>query len=741
MNRAADGFTTGEFRAWRQSYTPSVDQFKRRTFLSLAPLGAAALGQVPAPAAHPDSRNDAPGAEHYFLGNGLLTAAIQTCAKPGTGTHCGLVLFSPEHFTRRWNTFLYHVRSALADSRLGILLNGVMHFPEPGASDVKWIYPGGIPTVEIVWRAEGCLITEHLYCAAADPYLIRRVTVRNETNAPLSPVVVAPFRPSQVFFDEYEYNASRGVLMASGYHRLELFSLDRHEPHDRELRVPLTVLAPGSERSATVVLAVDASHSRFDQKGLTAIRNATQAFWDKAACVSAGDKNLDHLFRVSQSGIRAAAAASGKIDGGLLQYNCEWVRDASMVAVGALMAGYADQAEVMLDRILDRSVDDEGRTLDSGRHRPPDMIELDQNGQILWAVYMHWVWTGSDSLMRKHWRRLSAVADYPLQSQFRDPAIGLVKNTREFWERHAAFGVREGYELAYQTWDIVGWQAASAMARHMDDAGRAERWADASRLMRSSLLSHPRFSLVDSGRFIKRRLANGEVQRTFEPPDRNVAPPSMPLHDEKINYCDPDASEAIPIMLGLVDGASDLARNTLAWMEKLWNQRWTGGGYGRYDVTSEPDSPGPWPFATLFIARAHLEAGNSEKVRRALDWLVSVQGGKSGGWFEFYGERPSPPLLPVGFIPWNWAEIVMLMVHHMLGVRPSPAELTIRPRLLVGLDDVRATLVINSARVNLRIRRSRAEPHATVNGIRHPLSGGALTIPKPNTSMEIEILV
>lgn len=690
----------------RTRYTSLVNSFGRRTFLSLAGLSAVAPAQTPA-YSQPDSRNDAPGVGHYFLGNGLLTAALQVFSRPGDGTHCGLLLFSPEHFARRWNTFLYHSARALQDSRVGIRLGDKLYFPEAGSSSVRWVYPGGVPTVEVVWRAAGCVVTEQIYCAAEDPYLIRRVAVRNESSGALRPVVTAPFRPSQVFFDEYEYDAARGVLSASGYHRLELFSVERFEAHDRELRIPLGEIPPGAEASGTVVLALNASHRRFDRKGLSTIRSATSSYWGDMAHLETGDPMLNHLFRASQSGIRAAVAVSGKMDGGLLQYNSEWVRDASMVAVGALMAGHVAQSTAMLDRILERSVDDEGRTLDSGRQRPPEMMELDQNGQILWAIYMHWVWTGSDNLMRKHWRRLAAVAEYPLRARFWDPAVGLVRNTREFWERSAAHGVREGYELAYQVWDIEGWRAASDMARHMGDAAKAERWGNAARLMLRSLTSHPRFALVDGGRFIKRRLANGEVQRTFEPPDRNIAPPTMPLHEEKVSYCDPDASMALPIMLGLVDAKSDLARNTLSALERLWNQRWTGGGYGRYHVTSEPDSPGPWPFATLFIARAYLENGDSSKVRRALDWLSGVQGGASGGWYEFYGERPVPPLPPVGFIPWNWAEVVMLFVHHMLGVRPTPERIIVRPRLLDGMKDVRATLAVNGAVLDLRLSGNR----------------------------------
>ncbi len=179
-------------------------------------------------------------------------------------------------------------------------------------------------------------------------------------------------------------------------------------------------------------------------------------------------------------------------------------------------------------------------------------------------------------------------------------------------------------------------------------------------------LSHPKFSLIDQGRFIKRRLASGEVQRTFEPPNRKSMPQGMPLNVESVSLCDPDSANVLPIVYGIVDPASPVALKTLESMEELWNQRWDGGGYGRYHVTSEPDSPGPWPFPTMFIARAYLETGNDEKVWRALRWLQEAPGGKAGAWLEFYGDRPTPPLPPVGIVVWTWAEILMFFIHHLL---------------------------------------------------------------------------
>ena len=148
----------------------------------------------------------------------------------------------------------------------------------------------------------------------------------------------------------------------------------------------------------------------------------------------------------------------------------------------------------------------------------------------------------------------------------------------------------------------------------------------------------------------------------------------------------------------------------MASVERLWNQAWTNGGYGRYDVSSEPDSPGAWPFASVFVARASIETGASAQVWRVLRWLNQTAGAPSGAWFEFNGPRLSPPFPQVGIIPWTWAELTLLLVHHILGVRPGAADLRVRPRLPAGLTHVHARLPVRDGWLRVDLRSSPEAP-------------------------------
>jgi len=184
-----------------------------------------------------------------------------------------------------------------------------------------------------------------------------------------------------------------------------------------------------------------------------------------------------------------------------------------------------------------------------------------------------------------------------------------------------------------------------------------------------------------------------------------VLPPGVPVSEAPPHFLNPDSSITLPIAWEFIDAKSDLARHSLYQVERLWNQRWSIGGYGRYHVSSEADSPGPWPFAGLFIARAYFENGQDEKVWRVLNWLNAMTGAISGSWFEFYGPRPCPPCPQVGIIPWTWAELLLFFVHHLWGLRPSKELVRIRPRLLSSMNRMQACFMVQGCRITVKVNR------------------------------------
>lgn len=717
----------------------------RRTFLTTAAsAGAASALQPPSSAAfnaqqlHADFQTASSGVEYYFLGNGRIRAIVQSVPAGSGASQGGISLMSPDHFGRKTDSLLYE-RRGLRASRIQVIAGGQSWDPQPGSAAFQWIYPDGIPTVRMDWQAGPLRVSEQLFAPADEPVLFRVVTLTNQGSASVDPKIVGILIPNSGMMDEYQVDTVHNTLTAFGYQRLSLFRADgAASALERRLTVSPETLAPGASTTLVLALTLDWLREQFDRSGYAELRARTAAAWQRRTSFRSGNAVLDHLFRVSSNAVRAAVSQNGKMDGGIWQYNNEWVRDSVMVGMGACMANQTEVTRAILERNLARVTPD-GGTVEASRYRDSTIMELDQNGELLTAVWTHWVWTGDDTLIRNRWKTLATVADHVLQPVYRDAESGLLHNVREFYERSAAHGVRDGYEISYQVWNIVGLAKAAQMAQKMGDEAAARRWSEASAKMKQSLLHHPRLALVDNGRFIKRRLVDGSVQDRFVPPHPERLSPVMPLGHEPVSYCDPDTTTVFPIFMGLVDPRGPLATNTLRAVEKLWNERWDIGGYGRYDVTSEPDSPGPWPFATLFVARAYAAARNDEKVWRALNWLRGLQGGTGGTWFEYYGRHDAGGIGVTGIVPWTWGEILMLFADNFLGVRPAPDGVRIQPWLIAGVNQIASALTVNGHRLDLTIERTPGPSKAEVDGRPVALHNGALQLPRPSRDQKIVI--
>ena len=81
------------------------------------------------------------------------------------------------------------------------------------------------------------------------------------------------------------------------------------------------------------------------------------------------------------------------------------------------------------------------------------------------------------------------------------------------------------------------------------------------------------------------------------------------------------------------------------------------------------------------MAQAYFEMGENEKAMSAVDWLIE-KSGSGGAFFEFYGERPTPPLPPVGILVWAWAQYITLVVKNILGAEVKDEKLSLSPRLV-----------------------------------------------------------
>ena len=746
---------------------------KRRDFLK-APAAAGALltsnlqfgeaspkessSPVPQPQAkqeiqqrmHPDFITCLPGVAYFFFGNGDITGVVQHCPKDTSGTFLGFTFMNPGLFSRKWSTYLYHPERGFTNTRLGVTIeeneaggarkdgmySGVKGYsvtPESFVS-IQWKYTENVPIVSLRWKAGECEIEEEFFAPSEGSVLFRRAIVKNSTSRPLHARFGLSLYANFGLFDQIYVDEKEKAAFARGLAKMKLFTLEKESTvaGRYDVRVDAGMIPPGESRQATYVYCLNDGEKIFKKKNFAVLWKNTARYWSAKGVLETGNKEFDDLWRVSKTGLRSVLGNNARMDAGVWEYCMEWVIDHMWAAIGFLRSGFVDEARLLVENNLKHGIGFDGRTIESSRWFGYDYTELNQNGSLVHSVWEYLCWTGDFALVKKYWDKIKLCAEFPLQEVFFDKRARMVHNKREFWERSDPHGIEDGFEMAYQFWIIMGLEKGAEIAVALNDHATARRWQKTAREMKESFLSDPTFKMIEDGRLIKRRKRNGEWQKLSIPPNRGGMPPGSPLATDENPALDPDTVVTFPIIFGMIDPKSELSLKTLAWVDSLWSQQWEGGGYSRYNSHSEPDPPSPWSFNSVMVARAHAEAGNDEKVWRVLDWLTNLPTGKSGSWFEHLGPSITPPAPPVGIVGWIWYEIMALYVHQIVGLRPELDRLTVRPRLIKGLNDINSTHIVRKINVSIHIRRSNEKTSARVNGKEVAVKDGGISIPYPS---------
>ena len=674
------------------------------------------------------------GREYFVLRSGRAQMIVQA-DKADLGPAFTFLLFDVENArqsVRKEGAFNFDKTNGFASSALEVDLGGFPFAALGHRTETKWVNSGGIPAVEAVWWAGGVRVTERL-TALVDVGAFRR-SIRLE-GAHLIGQETVKLRLS---LPPGERQRAGSLLLWNGHGaRLALAVVGSTPAQVQEEKGvieigPLAVTPKNSVAVETLLLAQIPAGEAQDlitrANALLASAAApeitrTKARWAASSSVMTKDQTVQEIYDKARFGLPGMVADDGTMDAGIFEYGAQWVRDTSNTVLGALHAGHFEMTRAALFRILRKMVSKEGVTMIAGSFDSPDLEQFDQMGELLHLLRSHRDWTGDDALVRQHRELLLALVERPLQPQFRDDT-GMVHNRREFWERTFT----DAYELAYQMYVIIGLREAAELAPSLGAEDRAARWRAEADRIQQAMLFHPTRALVQEGRLIKRRLVTGEVADRLT--DFKGFQPDVPLNTEQHHRLLPDATQALPIAFGLVEGRSALARHTLDELEGLWNTRWSDGGYDRYHTSTQPDQPGPWPFATTFILRAQHEARLFDRSRRSLEWLNTCQGGRAGFLFE---EIPSIRSLnkSCGLVCWTSGEIALFVVRHYLGVDFEGGAVVIRPALYPGSPPVTADLRFRQGRLRLEIDGSGPMAGATVDGVKlKPRQDGSVKLPR-----------
>ncbi len=651
------------------------------------------------------------GREYFVLRSGRAKMVVQADQADLAPAFLYLLFDAEDNrqTSRKERAFNFEEGAGFVRSALEVKLGGFNFSALGHKTATRWVQMDGIPAVEAVWWAGGLKVTERIAALAGANAFLRRVELSSVNLGGTESVTLSLSTP------RLSAKAQGNMLVdETPARRLALAppsSIPAKPLQDAgALEIGPITLVPGQRVSVETVLMVQIpSGPLLVPPQLPKLLSTTRASHVAVSTITTQDATVREIFAKSTYGLPGMVAENGVMDAGIFEYGAQWVRDTSNTLLGMIHAGYFELARNGLDYVIRNMVSAEGNAMIAGAFDDPDREQFDQMGELLHTLKAYRDWTGDDSLIRRHRDKLVALVERPLKPQFRD-ACGMVHNRREFWERT----LEDAFELAYQTYVILGLRDAASLADPLGVPEKAALWRhEADRILRA-MCSDPRFRLVEEGRLIKRRGVNGEWVKQIRFPG---AAEDVPLRTERTNLAEPDATLAMPIAFRLIDPASPLAAKTLDELERLRDARWTGGGYERYHSSGQCDQPGPWTFATCFILRAQHEAAQWSRSRSSLEWLNTTQGGRTGAWFEEIPQvRSQAPT--AGLLPWTSGEISLFAVRHLLGVSFEGDRLVLRPALYPGSPPLEANLRFRSGRLELQIPNSGTVVSAKVNGQR-----------------------
>ncbi len=673
------------------------------------------------------------GREYFVLRSGRAKMIVQA-DRADLGPAFSFMLFDSENSlqsARKEIAFNFVPEEGFISTALQVVLGGFPFTAVGHRTETHWVNPQGMPEVEAAWWAGGIRVTERISALGDNGVFLRSILLEGanlvgDENVELR-LLLPPGslrREGSILLQDGDGFQSCLIPLGNGPAKADEMK--------GQLEIGPITVAPGArvrvESALLVKIPARPAEETFAQaKSLVASsarqeQERTKQRWAATSLVRTQDQTIQELYDKARFGLPGMIADDGAMDAGIFEYGRQWVRDTSNTVLGAIHAGMFEVARNTLERILTRMITDQGATMIAGNFDQPDMEQFDQMGEFLGAMKAYRDWTGDDSLLREHRAKILAAIERPLQPRFRDET-GMVHNRREFWERN----FDDAYELAYQTYVVSGLRDAAEMAPALGAEAQADRWKKEADRILQAMLSHPTRALVLDGHLIKRRNLTGEVADLL--PFWQGFQPDVPLRTEKSHRLYPDTTMALPIALGLIGPRTPLALRTLDELEPLWNSRWSDGGYDRYNTSSQPDQPGPWPFATCFVLRAQHEAGLYDRSRRSLEWLNTVQGGRAGAWFEEISSVRSQEMTS-GLVPWTSGEIALYVIRHWLGVRFEGGRVVLRPNLYPGAPPVSADLRFRTGRLHLEIDGSGPVISARVDGVKvKPRPDGSVALP------------
>ena len=356
----------------------------------------------------------------------------------------------------------------------------------------------GIPAVEAVWWAGGLRVTERIFALAGEDAFVRRIELASvNLSAPEQVTLRLSLPPGDCTERDGTLIQKAGKIglavgVAGGHP-------SRAMPEKGVLEIGPFWIAPGRSVGVDTVLlagifpadvAASWPPASLLKSGLPSALERTRSRWAASSSIATDDAVVRELFDNARFGLPGMIADNGVMDAGIFEYGGQWVRDTSNTLLGMVHAGQFELARSGFEHILKDMITRRRQDHDRWPLRRPRPRGVRPDGRTdPRAEGLPRLDAATTRCFGSTGRSCVAMIERPLRPEFRD-ATGMVHNRREFWERI----LDDGYELAYQTYVVLGLRDAADLAEPLGAQDRAAALAGRGRpdAARHALASHPR---------------------------------------------------------------------------------------------------------------------------------------------------------------------------------------------------------------------------------------------------------
>ena len=389
---------------------------------------------------HPDVRTQLPGVCYYFIGNGLISAAVQH-APNGEGSPYGLLLMDPQQLKTKREALSFDPETGIGRTMLQVRCR-----------------QSGSPLTR---NDISCVLGLSLrICRHSGGVANRRAGDRRAVL--LSGPFLGPHRPGNSCAESLR---QAGRSLHRHWSAISISSAGTvHMPPAGKPELCIQYLLESDNRSVSLQFC-DPKPPNIESR----------QYWSAATQVRFESPCLDHLFQSAAAQLPALISRTGRID-------CQHLAVQPGMGAGPVPGG-ARGASVRPSPSLPGSCSSACWSSSSPKKGPPSIpakcatlktSELDQNGTLLHVLREYALWTGDLGLIRTNWDRIVRTAEFPLRPCFREPASGLMVNQREYLGTARRVRHRAGHRV-----DVSGVRFAWPVC--CGRAGAANRQSDGKR--------------------------------------------------------------------------------------------------------------------------------------------------------------------------------------------------------------------------------------------------------------------